>query len=53
MDDKLAEWERRALEAQGKAAQALLRLVEIAERYDSGQAHRVAAVLTSWGLDRT
>ena len=45
--DQLAEWERRALEAQGKAAQALLRLVDVAERYDSGQARRVAGFLAS------
>jgi hypothetical protein len=46
-NDQLAEWDRRAQEAQAKAAQALLRLVEVTERYDSGQARRVAGFLAS------
>lgn len=45
--DQLSEWDRRACEAQAKAAQALLRLLEVAERQDSGQARRVAAFLAS------
>jgi hypothetical protein len=45
--DQLDEWDRRAHEAQAKAAQALLRLVDVAERYDSGQARRVAGFLAS------
>jgi hypothetical protein len=45
--DRLREWESRALQAQAKAAQAYLRLVEIAERSDSGQAARVARFLAS------
>jgi len=45
--DQLAEWDRRAQEAQAKAAQALLRLVEAAEASDSGQARRVAGFLAS------
>lgn len=45
--NQLDEWDRRALDAQAKAAQAYLRLVEIAERSDSGQARRVACFLAS------
>lgn len=45
--DQLALWEQRALQAQAKAAHAYLRLVELAERSDSGQAHRVALFLAS------
>lgn len=41
------EWEARALQAQAKAAQAYLRLVELAERSDTGQAARVARFLAS------
>lgn len=41
------EWEVRALRAQAKAAQAYLRLVELAERSDTGQAGRVARFLAS------
>ena len=43
--DQLADWDRRARDAQSKAAQALLRLLVIAERHDSGQARRVASIL--------
>jgi hypothetical protein len=43
--DQLNEWDRRAQEAQARAAQALLRLVEAAESSDSGQARRVALFL--------
>ncbi len=41
------EWEARAQQAQAKAAQAYLRLVELAERSDTGQARRVARFLAS------
>ena len=41
------EWEVRAQQAQAKAAQAYLRLVELAERSDTGQARRVARFLAS------
>lgn len=44
---QLAEWDRRAMEAQAKAAHALLRLIEVAERYDTGQARRVAGFIAS------
>jgi hypothetical protein len=46
-DDRVEEWDQRALAAQAKAAQALLRLVELAERSDTGQAGRVAGFLAS------
>jgi hypothetical protein len=45
--ERLREWESRALQAQARAAQAYLRLVELAERHDSGQAARVARFLAS------
>jgi hypothetical protein len=45
--ERLREWESRALQAQATAAQAYLRLVELAERHDSGQAARVARFLAS------
>lgn len=41
------DWETRAQQAQAKAAQAYLRLVELAERSDTGQAARVARFLAS------
>ncbi|MFN7611142.1 MAG: hypothetical protein ACK5QX_09450, partial [bacterium] len=41
------EWEARAQQVQAKAAQAYLRLVELAERSDTGQARRGARVLAS------
>jgi hypothetical protein len=41
------EWEAQALRVQAKAAQACLRLVELAERSDTGQARRVAHFLAS------
>lgn len=41
------EWQVRAHMAQAKAAQAYLRLVELAERSDTGQARRVARFLAS------
>lgn len=47
------EWNQRALQAQARAAQAYLRLVELAERSDSGQAHRVALFLASTFDGRT
>lgn len=45
--EQIREWEARALQAQAKAARAYLRLVEIAERQDTGQAARVARFLAS------
>lgn len=36
------EWQRRAMEVQGRAAQAYDRLLTIAERSDTGQARRIA-----------
>lgn len=36
------EWERRAAEAQARAAQAYARLISIAETSDTGQARRIA-----------
>lgn len=45
--EQLREWETRAQQAQAKAAQAYLRLVELAERSDTGQARRVARFLAS------
>ena len=48
MRDKDIElWEQRARAAQSKAAQGLLRLVEFAERFDTGQARRVALFLAA------
>lgn len=44
---QMNEWSRRAREAQAKAAQALLRLLEVAEQQDGGQARRVAAFLAA------
>jgi len=41
------EWEARAQQVQGKAAQAYLNLIELAERSDTGQARRVARFLAS------
>ena len=41
------EWEARALQVQAQAAQAYLRLVDLAERSDTGQAGRVARFLAS------
>lgn len=46
-DDEDQDWEQRATAAQAKAAQAFLRLVELAERSDTGQAGRVAGFLAS------
>ena len=45
--EQLRDWEARAQQAQAKAAQAYLRLFELAERYDTGQAARVARFLAS------
>lgn len=45
--ERMNEWDRRAREAQAKAAQALLRLLDVAERQDSGQARRVATFLAA------
>lgn len=45
--ERLRDWEARALQAQARAAQAYLRLVELAERSDTGQAARVARFLAS------
>ena len=41
------EWAHRATAAQAKAAQAYARLMDLAERRDSGQVRRVAAFLAS------
>lgn len=41
------EWEARARQAQAKAAQAYLRLVELAEQQGTGQAARIARFLAS------
>jgi hypothetical protein len=41
------DWQRRATEAQSKAAQAYARLLLIAEDSDSGQARRVALFLAA------
>lgn len=43
--NQIAEWDRRAQQAQAKAAQAFLRLVEVAETGNSGQARQVALFL--------
>lgn len=45
--EQLRDWEARAQQAQAKAAQAYLRLIELAERHDTGQASRVARFLAS------
>lgn len=45
--EQLRDWEARAQDAQAKAAQAYSRLVQIAERHDTGQAARVARFLAS------
>lgn len=50
MSDELdlsAEWARRATAAQASAAQAYARLLELAEKHDSGQIRRVAHFLAS------
>jgi hypothetical protein len=43
--DDFQEWQRRASEAQGKAAHAYARLLSLAERGDSGQVRRIAQFL--------
>lgn len=45
--DQFETWDARARAAQGMAAQAYARLLDLAERQDSGQAHRVAKFLAS------
>ena len=47
--EQLRAWEARAqqAQAQAKAAQAYLRLIELAEQHDTGQAARVARFLAS------
>jgi hypothetical protein len=45
--EQVRDWEARALQAQAKAAQACLRLVELTERSDTGQALGVARFLAS------
>jgi hypothetical protein len=45
--EQLRAWEARAQQAQAKAAQAYLRLIELAEQHDTGQAARVARFLAS------
>jgi len=46
-DDRLREWDRRAAAAQAAASQAYLRLVDLAEKHDTGQARRIALFLAS------
>lgn len=41
------DWQRRAVEAQAKAAHAYARLLEIAETSDTGQASRIARFVAS------
>ena len=43
--EQLRAWEARAQQAQAKAAQAYLRLIELAERHDTGQSAHVALFL--------
>ena len=43
--DKVAEWSRRAEDAEAKAGPALVRLLELAETRDSGQVGRVSRFL--------
>ena len=45
--EQLRAWEARAQQAQAKAAQAYLRLIELAERHETGQSARVACFLAS------
>lgn len=45
--NQFEQWEERAMTAQRLAAQAYARLLDLAERHDSGQAHRVAKFLAS------
>lgn len=47
LDDELARYDRRALEAQAKAAQAYARLLTLAEQRDSGQIRHIAGFLAS------
>jgi hypothetical protein len=41
------DWERRAMEAQAKAAQAYARLIDTATKIDSGQSARVAQFIAA------
>jgi hypothetical protein len=45
--DKFEEWNRRAMAAQGAAAHAFNRLLQLAETRNSGQVRRVAGILAS------
>lgn len=47
MIDEMESWDRRAREAQAKAAQAFARLLTLAERSDSGQASVIAQVIAA------
>ena len=47
IDEDLDAYHRRALAAQGKAAQAFARLLKLAEERKSGQIRRIAAFLAS------
>lgn len=44
---QLSQWSQRAAQAQGKAAQAFARLLQLAESSDSGQADTIARFLAS------
>jgi hypothetical protein len=46
-DREQREWDERARLAQAKAAQAYARLLDLAEKQDSGQIRRIAAFLAS------
>jgi hypothetical protein len=47
LDERLLSWERRAEEAQAKAAQAFGRLLHLAETRDSGQARSIAQFIAA------
>ncbi len=47
LDERLQSWERRAEEAQSKAAQAFGRLLHLAETGDSGQARNIAQFIAA------
>ena len=47
LNAKQADWQKRATDLQPRAAQAFLRLLQIAETSDTGQASRVAKFLAA------
>jgi len=47
LDERMLSWERRADEAQAKAAQAFGRLLHLAETRDSGQARNIAQFIAA------